>query len=204
MSFLRVIPDKSDHMKTIYSILTRGKLFLSAICLLGACSQDISYQEAMNKNQRKIEDPAKLDDANFLVEAKSNNLLQMKLTDLGSKNGYASTIVALAKDQHARLEELSDDIDNLARKEKIAVPDMMDETDNGSFYEVSKSDREDFDKSFVMEMKRVNNDNIQRYAAMATDAKDADVRAFAARQLDVFRTQQQKLEETERALLNTY
>jgi putative membrane protein len=190
-------------MKKIYDVVKRGKMFLLAICL-GACSQDLSYQEAMSKNQRKIEDPAKLDDANFLVEAKSNNLLAVQLIDAATRNGYASSIVNLAKNQQEKITDMTDDIDNLARKEKIAVPDMMDEKDQGSFYEVSKADREDFDKAFVQAMKQVNDDNIQRYVTMATDARDADVRAFAARQLDIFRTHQQKLEEVERQLLNTY
>ena len=102
-------------MNSIYSVISRGKIFLAAICLLGACSQDLSYQEAMDKNQRKIEDPGKLDDAKFLVEAKSNNLLQVKLAELASTKGYASAIVALAKAQHKQLVEMNEDIDDLAR-----------------------------------------------------------------------------------------
>jgi putative membrane protein len=191
-------------MKNIYSVLAKGFSFLLAVCLLGACSQDLSYQEAMNKNQRKIEDPEKLVDAKFLVETKSDNLLQVKLTDLAAKSGYASSIVDLAKKQMDHLKDMTEDIDNLARKEKISVPDMMDDADQGKFYEVSKSDREDFDKAFVQTLKQINDDNIQRFLAMATEARDADVRAFAARHLDVFRTHSQSLEEVERTLLNTY
>ena len=81
---------------------------------------------------------------------------------------------------------------------------MMENDDDNSLHDVSKADREDFDKSFVSTMKQVTDDNIQRFVTMATDARDADVRAFAARHLDIFRTQQQKLEEVEKQLLNTY
>jgi putative membrane protein len=191
-------------MKKNYRVSGKGYPFLFALCLLAACSQDLSYQEAMNKNQRKIEDPEKLVDANFLVETKSNNLLQVKLTDLAAKSGYASAIVNLAKKQMDQLKDMTEDIDNLARKENITVPDIMDDADQGKFYDVSKSDREDFDKAFVQTLKQINDDNIQRFLAMATDARDADVRAFAARHLDVFRTHSENLAQVEKDLLNTY
>jgi putative membrane protein len=191
-------------MKKIYEGVQKGLLLLLISAVLVSCSQDLSYQEAINKNQRKIEDPAKLDDATFLVETKSNSLLQVRLAELAKTSGYASAIVDLAKKNLADLEEMSEDLGDLARREKVAIPDMMDDHDQANYYEVSKADRQDFDKNFIMIMKQVNEDNIQRFLSMATNAKDADVRAFAARQLDLFRTHAQRMEQVEKDLLNTY
>jgi putative membrane protein len=191
-------------MKKFYEGMQKGLLLLLISTVMVSCSQDLSYQEAINKNQRKIEDPAKLDDATFLVETKSNSLLQVRLAELAKTSGYASAIVDLAKKNLADLEEMSEDLDDLARREKVAIPDMMDDHDQANYYEVSKADRQDFDKNFIMIMKQVNEDNIQRFLSMATNAKDADVRAFAARQLDLFRTHAQRMEQVEKDLLNTY
>lgn len=191
-------------MKKIYKMVSKGILLFVTGMMMVSCSQDLSYQEAMNKNERKIEDPGKREDAVFLVEAKSNSLLEKKLTEYASVNGYASAIVNLAKKNLNEVKSLAEGVDGLARKEKIAVPEMMDEHDQAKYYEVSRAEREDFDKQFIMTMKHVNDDNIQRFVQMATDAKDDDVRAFAARHLDTFKNRALRLDEVEKELLNTY
>lgn len=187
-----------------------GKIYSKILMLtlvsimLASCSQDLTFQEAMNKNQRKIDDPGKLDDAKFLVEAKSFNLLEKKLSQLAATSGYAATVVAMAKKNGKDHDDMDEVIDELARKEKIAVPTVMNETHQADYYKVANADKQDFDKDYINALKEINEENMQRFLTMATEAKDADVRAFAARKLDMLRNQALRMEEVEKQLLNTY
>jgi putative membrane protein len=190
-------------MKKLYCCQNLLIVVLLAI-LLSACSQDLSYLEAMRKNERKIEDTGKLEDAKFLVEAKSYNLLESRLTQLATTTGYASKVVELAKRNLNDHEKMEEELDNVARKEKVVLPSEMDETHEASYYEVSKTSREDFDKAFLREMKELNDNIMQKFLVMATEAKDDDVRAFAARKLTMLRTHAERFDEVEKELLNTY
>lgn len=191
-------------MKNLYANPQQIIAMMLVSTAIISCSPDISYQEAMDRNRRKIEDPERLGDATFLVEAKSLNMLEVKLAELATKSGYASAIVNLAKvhlDHHRNMEE---DLEDVARKEKITLPASMNDKHTAEYHDVAKADRQDFDKRFIAVMKAINDENTQQYLKMATEARDADVRAFAARKLDMFRTHAEQMEKVENELLNTY
>jgi putative membrane protein len=158
----------------------------------------------MNKNERKISDAAKLNDARFLVASRSFNLLEMKSAEVATTAGYASAVVDLGRkllDDHKRMD---DDLKTLARKEKIALPSTMSDEHQATYYEISRSNREDFDSNYIKTLQRINEENKEQYMRMATDAQDADIRAFAARKLDMINDHAAKLEQAGQKLMNTY
>jgi len=191
-------------MKTLYA--TIKQIFLAVLLMLAmtSCLSDLSYQEAITKNQRKIDDPEKLDDAKFLVEAKSFNLAEKRLTELASTNGYASTVVETAKKHLEDHKDMEDDLSQLARRERIKLPSDMNDEHQAYVGDLAKADRDDFDKEFLQTMKKLNEENTQRFMSMATDAQDADIRAFSARKLDMLRAHADQIERIEKELLNTY
>lgn len=192
-------------MKVLYNNRTGNFCCLIVMsALMAACSQSLTYNEALRKNQNKIEDPERLEDARFLVDAKSYNILETKLAEAAITSGYSASVVALGKQNHEEHLEMDKELDQLARKEKIILPAMMDDRHQALFFEVSKSDRKDFDKNFIRILKMVNEENSSKYMRMATDAKDEDVRAFAARKLDMFKSHQIAHETVDQELLKTY
>ncbi|HYC84452.1 MAG TPA: DUF4142 domain-containing protein [Chryseosolibacter sp.] len=191
-------------MEKLYRAVENVLSILIVGIVLASCAQDLTYQEAMNRNRRNIEDDEKLDDARFLVDARNLNILEVELCELASTNGYASTIVDLAKknlNDHLKMEE---ELSDLAYREKISIPSVMDVNDVDVYNKVYRSDRQDFDRNFIAEIKEINNKNMRKFLVMATDAKDADVRAYAARKLDMLRIHADRINEVERELLNTY
>ena len=190
-------------MKTHYKFFRCCILMVPAL-LLGACSQNLTYQEAMNKNERKITDVEKLRDARFLVDAKSFNMLEMKLAETALTSGYASAVVDLARKNLRDHEDMQEDLSALARREKIVLPNMLSEKHQIYLLEVTQSNRTDFDSNYINTLQRINEENKEQYMSMATDAKDADVRAFAARKLDMLRDHGTRMEEVKSKLMNTY
>jgi putative membrane protein len=190
-------------MNTFYKLFNRCLLVLIAVFLI-SCSQTLTYQEAMNKNERKITDVTKLQDARFLVDAKSFNILEMKLAETAITSGYASAVVDLARRHLQDHKDMEDDLNTLARREKIVLPTLMNDKHQMYLLEVSNSNREDFDTRYIETLQRINEENKEQYMSMATDAKDADVRAFAARKLDMLRNHATRMEEVRSRLMNTY
>jgi putative membrane protein len=191
-------------MKTFYKNLSMNLvLFMLAMCVV-SCSSNLTYNEAINKNERKIKDPEKLKDARFLDEAKSFNLLEMKLTENAITKAYASAVVDMARKHLGEYKDMNDDLNLLARRKKIALPTSMNETHQAYFNDVLASGRENFDKEFIQMVRKLNDENKDQYVNMATEAKDGDIRAFAARKLDMLRNQATRMDETEKQLMNTY
>jgi len=191
-------------MKKFYKTIGNVLSIVAVLLLVSSCSRDLTYQEALNKNKRHIDDEEKLDDARFLVDARNLNILEIELCELATTSGYASAIVSLAEKNlkdHLRMEE---ELKDLAYREQISIPNVMDVNDVDAYNKVYRADRQDFDRNFIAEIKEINARNMQKFLLMATDAKDADVRAYSARKLDMLRTHQQRMEEVERELLNTY
>lgn len=191
-------------MKKNYTTLARMVPVVIILALAAACSSELTYQEAMRKNRTKIEDIQKLGDAQFLVDARSYNILEKKMAELAMTSGYAADIVNMAKGNLDDHKELEDELEELARKEKIKLPASMDERHLSVYNSLAGLDRAEFDKQYLRTLKQVNEENTNRYLDMATEAHDADVRAFAARHLDVFRSHARKIGDVDQILLSTY
>jgi putative membrane protein len=195
---------KSDFMKTLYKKTSANFMLFAVMMFAVSCSSNLTYNEATSKNEREIKDPEKLKDARFLEEAKSFNLLEMKLTENAITKAYASAVVDMARKHLGEYKDMNDDLGLLAKKKKIALPSAMNEKHQAYFNDVITSGRENFDREFIQMVRKLNDENKDQYVNMATEAKDGDIRAFAARKLDMLRNQATKMDETEKQLMNTY
>jgi predicted outer membrane protein len=182
------------------------KIAVITLCcvLMSACSQELSYYEAMSKNQRKVEVPEKLNDAKFLVNAQNYSLLESQLAALAISSGYSAAVVTMSKNSLEVNKEMQENIEDLARKEKIKIPVSVDEKNDKLYQEAVATERSDFDKTYLRMLKSTKEEQIQDFMRMATEAYDDDVRAFAARHLASLKNQQEKLDEVEKELLRTY
>lgn len=191
-------------MKTCSKTLFHFSLVLVSAMFLGACSGDASYKEALEENREEIEDPKTLEDANFLVEAKSLAILNTKVYTLAADSGYSSALVEFAASRTEAHEELEKDLNDLAKDKDIKLPSEMSEEHNAMYYQLSTADREEFDRSFVRITKRVNDDSRNLFNRNATGANDPDIRAFAARKLDQLEANATAVNDIEKRLLQTY
>lgn len=192
-------------MKTLY-LNTPSQIFylIALFAFLAACAPSLTYNEALSRNQNKIEDQERLKDATFLVNAKSYNLLATELTEAAMASGYSATVVEFARQNHEEHLEMAKEINKLARQQKIDLPTEMSDAHQVLLSQVSSSGRRDFDRTFIRVLETISEDINEKYNVMATDALNEDVRAFAARKLDMFKSQQSQLELADQELLNTY
>lgn len=191
-------------MENLYSKIAAAIYCMVAVVMLQACSSTLSYNEALQKNVKNIEDSEKLEDARFLVEAMSFNTLAMRLAEAAMKSGYSASVVSMAEQNYEEHEEMAKELQKLARKEDIVLPSEMNDEHTRYLAELTSSDRREFDRNYIRILKTINEEDGRKFSQMATDAKSEDIRAFAARKLDLFETHENSLETVDAELLRTY
>jgi hypothetical protein len=170
--------------------------------LLSSCSRDVSYNDALSKN-KKLDDPEMVKDANFLVEAKSVNMLEEQLATLAADTAYAASLVELSKNNMKEYDKLDAEITKLALKKKVKLPSEISAEHMQLYSKINDARHEDFDKDLLKTLRKVNEENTEKFEAMATEAHDDDVRAFSARYLEMLRNQSERIKVVEDQLLET-
>lgn len=181
-----------------------GLACLASVVLMGSCSSSLSYNEAIQKNTRKVEDPERLDDAKFLVDAASYNLLALRMAEAGINSGYSASLVSVAKENLEEHEDMGRELKKLARKEKMFLPTEMNSDHERLLAELTSSDRREFDRTYVRILAEVSDHDKQKFSQMATDAESEEIRVFAARKLDLFESHKNQLQTVDAELLRTY
>jgi putative membrane protein len=170
---------------------------------LFSCSNTKTYEEAMEENRERIEEPARLGDAQFLVEIKSLNMFQLELLKIAHESGYSSEMVNLGKDNISPFQTLDTDLTDVAKKEKFRLPTELSESHAARLAAVKEASRQEIDQKIIAEMGKINSEVLQKFTAQATEGSDPDVRAFAARKIGALRAHSEAVRRVEEGLLTT-
>lgn len=162
-------------------------IMVLSFALLTGCSGNLTYQAAMDKNRKSISDLSRLQDANFLTEAASFNLFKKQVADLGVERGYSSALVDLARAKVKEYNASGREITKLAKKKKFKIPAEMKREHQALVDQLSSSAKAEFDSEFIKVLQDLNREQTAIYEENSSGAEDADVRAFAARNLGALR-----------------
>ncbi len=179
-------------------------LLIGTSFLLSGCFSTMTYTKANQKNQDNFTNEGELDDANFLVEAKSASILEIKLAEHAAESGYSAAVVEYSKETYSEDKDLAKEINRAARKNKIKLPDEMGPEHQRVYNQLVAADKRDFDKDYMYALETLHRDNLERYQDFATDGHFDDVRSFAAEHLSLIENHQNMAEEVRDKLLTTY
>lgn len=191
-------------MKNVYVNPLSIALVITAAVVLASCSSNLTYNEAMQRNVSKIEDSEKLEDARFLMDASSYNQLATKMAEAAIESGYSNSLVSMARTNLEEHEDMAREISRLARREKIVLPGELKSEHERILAELTATDRREFDRTYIRLLREVAQEDAQKFSTMATAAESEDVRAFAARKLDMFKSHEDGLQTVDAELLQTY
>ena len=177
---------------------------LAVALIVSSCSSSLSYNEALQKNVSNLEDSGRLEDARFLVDAASYNLLATKMAEEAVESGYSASVVSMARENLNEHEEMEKELRKLARKEDIVLPGEMHSEHQRLLAELRSADRREFDRTYIRILSDIGQEDREKFENMATAAKSDDIRAFAARKLDHFESDQNELQTVDAELLRTY
>jgi putative membrane protein len=175
---------------TILPAVRRLLLGLAVLPLAAACSsnggggQD-AVQNAEALNERKINEAAITDkqeaDANFLVRAASNALLEVELGKLAQARATAPVVRAFgAAVVRSRLDLLAA-LRTLAVAKQLAVPSALGDDEQTAYHEASTQTGAQLDKRVMALLVKIQKQDEDAFDDMKDDAYDGDIRGLAAK-----------------------
>ena len=160
---------------------------LLALPLLAACSPGggDAVDSATAKNEQRIstDDVTKKQkaDAEFLVKATSNALLQVELSKLAQARGGLPAVRTYGAQLLPNRLELLAALRALATAKKLAVPPALGEDEQAAYHEVSTQTGPELDKHLVALLVKTHKQDEDAFDDMRDDAYDGDIRGFAAK-----------------------
>ena len=160
---------------------------LLALPLLAACSSggDDAVDSATAKNEQRIstDDVTKKQeaDAEFLVKATSNALLEVELSKLAQARGGLPAVRTYGAQLLPNRLELLAALRALATAKKLAVPPALGEDEQAAYHEVSTQTGPELDKHLVALLVKTQKQDEDAFDDMRDDAYDGDIRGFAAK-----------------------
>ncbi len=168
---------------------------LLALCIVGffACSNNQTADKDVQGTPQNAEDhnDAKFDnenekDAAFVVDAANANLTAISLCDLAMNRATHQEIKDLAKTVSEHHLKANNELNTLAQSKNITMPTSSSIKD-AEYKNLNEKSGNDFDKAFYDKIVAMHKETIDRFEKASQDAKDADLRNYAASQLPTLR-----------------
>jgi putative membrane protein len=158
-------------------------LFIAAIAVcVASCSakkSDDSKAVAEEHNDAKF-DKAEEKDAQFLVDAASINMEEIRLGELAQKNGTMADVKQLGREMQNDHSKALTGVKDLATKKSVTLPTDLPQDAYDSYKKLAdKKQGADFDKEYCDMMVDGHKKAIDKFEKAAADGKDSDIRSWA-------------------------
>ena len=147
-----------------------------------------SVENAENANENKDDQGAtaeKEDDTEFAVKAASGGILEVELGKLAEQKGVSAKVKEFGAQMVKDHSKANAELKALAASKNITIPSTPGEDQQKDIAEISKLSGAEFDKKYISYMKDDHEEDVKEFKKAADDAKDADLKAFAAKTLPV-------------------
>ncbi|SFQ76428.1 DUF4142 domain-containing protein [Hymenobacter arizonensis] len=150
----------------------------------GSSSDDaVDAANAQNRNRISEADVTKKQeaDADFLVKATSNALLQVELGKLAQARATTPTVRNYGSRLVKSRLDLLASLRNVAASKQLAVPATLGGDEQAAYHEVSILTGSEIDKRVMKLILKSQKQDEDAFDDMKEDAYDGDIRAFAAK-----------------------
>lgn len=188
---------------------------VSLICMLAlggltfqACSDskkkgDDSVENAQAVNEANEDQgtaPAKEDDSEFAVMAASGGMLEVELGRMAQEKGRSQQVKDFGAMIVADHTKANDELKTLAAGKNITLPTTPGEEHQKHINDLAKLSGAEFDKKYIALMVDDHEKDVKEFKEAADDAKDADLKAFAAKTLPTLQQHLDKVKAIEKTL----
>lgn len=176
--------------------------FLFFCMLVTACTPtNLSYSDAVDRNSRKLESDEQRRDAEFLVDAADYNLLLQELSDMAATKGYARMVTDFASQNKNDHQIMGERLRSLAKEKNIAIPAQMSDRHTDMLRDMDQAIRSNVDRIYLNTIELLHERLIRLYESAALNANDAEIRSYAAAQLDIIRSHNRKAKDLRKELI---
>ena len=158
---------------------------LASACSSGPATTDDPVAAARAQNDHKIDDAGitkkQRADADFLVKAAGNALLEQELAKLAQAKAATVALRAYGPQLLQSRLDMLQALRALAAAKQLAVPADMGPDEQAAYHEASRLAGLALDKKLMKTVVRALKQDRDAFGTMGKDAYDGDIRAFAAR-----------------------
>lgn len=140
------------------------------------------------------------EDTDFLMDTARSGLFEVQASKEAvqrATNPAVKTYAQHVADDHTKLNQ---DLSQLAQKKGVVLPQDLDQDQKDRLDALRKKTGADFDKSYVEAMAKEHSKAVSAFEKRAKNAKDPDVRTFAATALPTLRDHETQAKALEKQL----
>ncbi len=168
--------------KTLAALVAAG-LMLAPIGLR-AQDQPINRDQGQSQAQAQQEDFRSLTDAQFLQRAAQGGLMEVSTSKLVNDRTDDDALERFAEqmvDDHTKVNK---ELVRLAESKGVDIPNRLDERHRAMFDRMEKMQRgPTFEREYIQQQVKAHEQAVKLFSAMAEEADDAEIQAFARKAL---------------------
>ena len=145
---------------------------------LGVCTL-ATAQEATDASKTKVT----AEDTQFMKDAAQSGMAEIKMGELASSNAESQQVKALAQKLVTDHSKVNEELKQLATKKSVMLPDAVTEQQKTMLQHLSSLKGSEFDSAFKQHAVENHQKSVDKFKATSEKAKDADIKAFAAKTL---------------------
>lgn len=181
-------------------MIAKFTVYAAAALLLlstSGCGGDDSIAQAAAQSTMQFEAAGvqgMKNDALFVAEAGSANMLQVQLGELAQERGVSPEVKEMAQEMTNAHRQIEQDLQQMAQQGGFVLPDSLGRAHQKVYDEVNKESGIGFDLAYIRRTRQELNTILRRYEDMAEKARVMEVKQFASKQLPLLRQHLQKAE----------
>jgi len=123
------------------------------------------------------------EDMQFMKDAAQSGIAEVKMGELAASNGETQPVKDLAKKLVTDHGKVNEELKQLATKKSVTLPDAVTEQQKTMLQHLSSLKGSEFDSAFKQHAVENHQKSVDKFKTAAEKAKDADLKAFAAKTL---------------------
>lgn|GEM_PF-3791164 len=159
----------------------------------------------LNKNNRYTvaNAPLAAADRQFILDATSGGLFEVRSSELAVKKTTSDKVKALANHIINDHQRANSDMLNLTKAKNIDVPTTLNTKHQAMLDELTKLDGAAFDEAYLRQQRTAHDEAIGLYETAARGATDNDLKNFAQSKIDILRQHARMIDDTNRTIITT-
>ncbi len=153
-----------------------------SVMALAACggAEEDPAKVAEEVNEERFDERENEKDADFLVEAASINMEEIKLGQLAQQKGTMAEVKALGKMMEEEHSKTLEALHTLAETKMVTLPSSLPEDAMDAYNKLNEKSGKDFDEAYCEMMVKGHKRAIDKFEKASNDAADADIRNWAS------------------------
>ena len=162
----------------------------AALLALTSCTPDDSIHHATEQSVQRFEEAGiqnMENDALFLAEVTSANMLQLQLSEMAANQAVSPEVRELAQQMQNEHRQVLDEINTVGAEGNFILPAKLGKKHQETYNEISSRSGLPFDLAYIEEAVESHKDLLKRYEDMADNGVSMNIKQFASKQVPLAR-----------------